>query len=132
MKRDEGRLLVSKQNLSTKQADLGHSEVLVNDKTRVWKGDKEVKLADLAVGDELLVNLTGVFAQSPRRCSDIWAGLETHKLATAQQRTNHNKFLQARGLTRSKARPSPSRFFAQLTALLNGDPLGKKRERHPR
>ena len=100
----EGKLLVTKQKLSEKQPDLGHSELLVNDKTRVWKGDKQVKLGDLAVGDSLLVNLTGTAKaggstpQISSCCADIWLGVETHKLATEQARKTHKAFLKVRGL----------------------------------
>ena len=97
VKVDDGKLLVTQQNLSEKQPDLGASELLVDDKTRVWKGDKQGKAADLAVGDQLLVNLTGG-AKSGERCTDVWVGVETHKLATEQQRKKHNAFLKERGL----------------------------------
>src|SRR5437867_3805906 len=56
----EGKLLVTKQSLPKNQPDLGTSELLVNDKTRVWKGEEQVKLRDLAVGDELLYSRTGI------------------------------------------------------------------------
>ena len=92
-----------------------------------------MKLSDLAIGDELLVNLTGRTATSRGRCTDIWAGLETHKLATAQQRTNHQNFLQARGLPawidKVEGKTITITFFSaqrkDFTALLNGDPWGK-------
>ncbi|MCW3053694.1 MAG: hypothetical protein JWN14_2864 [Chthonomonadales bacterium] len=69
--------------------DFGKIELEVDDKTRVWKGDKQIKLTDIAVGDELLVNLTPRTPTSRGRCTDIWVGAETHRLATEQQRKKH-------------------------------------------
>ena len=40
LKLNEGKLVVIKQSLSEKQTDLGRDELLVSNKTRVWKGDK--------------------------------------------------------------------------------------------
>ncbi len=69
--------------------DFGQMELTVDDKTRVWKGDRQVKLTDLTVGDELLVNRTARTKTSQGRCTDIWAGAETFRLATEQQRKRH-------------------------------------------
>jgi len=41
-----------------KPHDIARTELLVTADTRVWKGDQQVKLGKLAVGDKLLVNLT--------------------------------------------------------------------------
>ena len=71
---------------------------LVTDRTRVWKGDRQVKLADLAVGDELLFNLTGKTATSPGTCTDVWVGVETHRLATEGQQRKYDAFVKFRGL----------------------------------
>jgi hypothetical protein len=65
--------------------DIGQSILRVSPETRVWKGDQAVKLADLAVGDELLINLSGERTGSPSRCTDIWIGADTHKLVTERQ-----------------------------------------------
>ena len=65
--------------------DLGRAELLVSDQTRVWKGDQQVKLSDLKVGDVLLVNLTGERPGHPSRTTDLWVGEESHKLASDQQ-----------------------------------------------
>ncbi len=94
----DGKLLTTKQSIPKNQPDLGKKELLVNDETRVWKGDKQVKLTDLAVGDDLLFNLTGKTAESPGWCTDIWVGAETHELATEQQRKKFAEFTKRRGL----------------------------------
>jgi len=98
LKLADGKLLTTKQSLSKGQTDLGRKELLVNDQTHVWKGNQEIKLTDLASGDELLSNLTDKTAASPGRCTDIWAGAETHKLATEQQHKKFDAFEKARGL----------------------------------
>lgn len=89
----EGKLLVTRQKLSTKELDLGHVELRVNEKTRIWKGEKQAALSDLAAGDSLLVNLAGGGI-----CSDVWVGVETQNLSTEKLRKNHKAFLQLRGL----------------------------------
>ena len=94
----EGKLLVTKRSVPKNQPDLGKSELLVNDSTRVWKNDKQIKLGDLAAGDELLYSRTGVTATKPSVCIDIWVGVDTHKLATEQERKKHTMFLKERGL----------------------------------
>ena len=66
--------------------------------TRVWKGDQQVKLTDLAAGDELLFNITGHTADNPGWCTDIWVGAETHQLATEQQAEEIHRVPKKRGL----------------------------------
>lgn len=94
----DGRLLTTKHSIAKKQDDLGKKELIFTAETRVWKGGKEVKLQDLKPGDELLYNLTGKTANSPGRCTDIWAGVDNHLMATEQQRQKFNEFTKARGL----------------------------------
>ena len=101
----QGKLLVAQQLPETKDErdimfqppDLGRMELEVDDKTRVWKGDLQVKLSDLAIGDKLLFNRTARTPTSQGRCTDIWAGLDTHKAATDHQRTAHQALLKTRG-----------------------------------
>lgn len=94
LKLSEGQLLTTRHAA----AELGKARLIVTDKTRVWKGGKPARLADLVVGDELLVNLTGVTKTDPGRCTDVWAGAEAHKQAADQLRQTHAAFLKARGL----------------------------------
>ncbi len=98
LKLDQNKLLVTKQSPAKKQMDLGKRELFVTEQTRVWKGDKQVKLTDLAAGDDLLYTFTGKTAQSPGHCTDIWVGAETHALATETLRKTHTAFVKARGL----------------------------------
>ena len=94
----EGKLLTTKQSLAKQQPNLGKKELLVTDQTRLWKGDQPIKLADLAVGDEFLYNLTGKTAASPGVCTDIWVGSETHALITQHHRDKFSAFIKRRGL----------------------------------
>ncbi|HZK82172.1 MAG TPA: hypothetical protein VFC46_13915 [Humisphaera sp.] len=98
IKLKEGKLLTTKQSPAKKQLDLGKKELFVTEHTRVWKGDKQVKLTDLAVGDDLLYNFTGKSAQNPGHCTDIWIGADTHKMVTERQRKDHAAFVKFRGL----------------------------------
>ena len=97
----EGRLLTTKHSIPKKQDDLGKKELAVTAETRVWRGTNamvQVKLDDLKPGDELLFNMTGKSATSPGVCTDIWAGTETHTLATETQRRKFVEFTKRRGL----------------------------------
>ena len=93
LKLAEGKVLVAQQLPEVKNyngdmerpPDIGRSELRVTDATRVWKGEEQVKLSDLAVGDALLVNLTGEQNGAPSVCTDIWIGADTHKFATERQ-----------------------------------------------
>ncbi len=66
--------------------DIAGSIILVNDATRVWKADQQVKLADLKVGDVLLFNRTAELPGKPSHCTDLWIGEDTHKLVTEKLR----------------------------------------------
>ena len=123
VKPDEGKLLVTRQGPVENRLDPGVGELLLGDKTRIWKGDKQVKAADLAVGDLLLFNLAGAAGQGPGRCAEIWAGVETHKLATEQQRKRHNAFLKERGLPAWIDRVDGGKL---TVTLFSGDQTGLK------
>jgi hypothetical protein len=59
--------------------DIGQSVLRVTNATKVWKGDAQVKLTDLAIGDELLTNLSGERPGSPSHATAIWTGEDTHQ-----------------------------------------------------
>ncbi len=65
--------------------DIGSNIIRVNDATRVWKADQQVKLADLQVGDVLLFNRTAELPGKPSICTDLWIGEDTHKWVTEKQ-----------------------------------------------
>jgi hypothetical protein len=67
----------------------------VTKQTRIHKGDKVITLADMTIGDDILVNLDG---GNPGACTDIWVGLEARKRATEEQRRQFAAFVKARGL----------------------------------
>lgn len=104
LKLGEGRLAVVKQKLGENKLDEGHADLLVDDATRVWKSDadgkaeQQLRLADLAVGDVLLIELGAATPQGPRRCSDLWVGAATHAAVTERQRKAHVAYLKERGL----------------------------------
>jgi hypothetical protein len=93
-----GRLIVARHAAPVKvdyileprvAPDFGRLELEVNEHTRVWRGDRQVSLADIAVGEELLVNLAARTTTRRSLCTDIWVGAESHRLATEQQRKRH-------------------------------------------
>jgi hypothetical protein len=98
LKLGEHKLEVVKQKGGDSPAEVGRNELLVDEHTRVWKGDARIALSDLAIGDVLLINLSGTGAQRPRRCTDLWVGAETHHQITEQQRKRHVAWVKERGL----------------------------------
>jgi hypothetical protein len=98
VKLGEGKLVVTKHKVVKGEPDSAPSELIVTGQTRVWKGGDQIKLTDLAIGDELLYNRTGANAQNVSHCLDIWVGADTHKAATEAQRKKHIEFLKVRGV----------------------------------
>ncbi len=111
---------------------LGRGGFAVDANTRVWKGGKPAQLRDLVAGDELLVNQSGRTATGRGVCTEIWAGAETHKLVTEQQRARHGASLKAHGLPAWIDGVQGTELTISLfsgsrrdfPALLNGDPGG--------
>ena len=85
------------------------------------------------MGDELLVNLAARTTTSRGRCTDIWVGAETHRLATEQQRKRHAAFVKEHGvpgwIDSVNGNEFTVTFFAGnrtgFAALLVPDPYGK-------
>ena len=98
LKLDEGKLVVTKHKVVKGEPDSAPSELLVTSQTRVWKAGAQIKLSDLAPGDELLYNRTGADAKNVSHGLDIWVGADTHKAATEAQRKKHSDFLKVRGV----------------------------------
>jgi hypothetical protein len=123
-KPDEHKLLVVKQKLGATPVDVGTNELVVDERTHVWKGDKAIALTDIAVGDALLVNLGGTLAPRPRHCTDVWVGAQTHAAVTEAQRTKHVAFLKERGLPawidRVEGRTITVTLFSSEPASLRG------------
>ncbi len=132
----EGKLLTTKQSPRKNQTDLGKKELLVTAQTRFWKGEKQVKLTDLVVGDALLYNLTGRSATASGRCTDVWVGADTHELATKQQRAKFAAFLKASrpaGVDRSDGRQCPLHHaFHGRPWRIQGDLARRVRDRKGR
>ena len=115
----ERRLLTTQHSIPKKLEDIGKKELLVTAETRVWRGDKQGKPGDLKPGDELLFNITGKSATSPGVCTDIWAGTETHTLATEQQGKKFAEFTKRRGLPGWVEKTEGNRI---TVTLFSGDP----------
>ncbi|MDB6175796.1 MAG: hypothetical protein JWL59_5107 [Chthoniobacteraceae bacterium] len=122
IKTDADRLVVTRQKLSANTADADQIELPVSDKTRVWKGERQVKLHDLVVGDALLINYGTGPRDDARFCTDIWVGTETHRLVTEQQRKKHHAFLKFRGI------PAWIDYVKgkKMAVTLFGDPAGMR------
>lgn len=136
----EGAILVATQHALVKDEkeamvrppDFGRATFAVDDRTRVWKGEKQGTQGDLSAGDVLLFNTTGRTTLSRGTCTDIWVGLETHKLATDRQRARHIAVIKKGGFPAWIDRMDGKRITITLfsgtrrdfPSLLNGDPNG--------
>ena len=120
----EGKLLTTQHSIAKKQDDLGKKELAITKDTRVWKGDQQAKPEDLKPGDELLFNLTGKSAGNPGRCTDVWIGEDTHKLATETQQKKFNDFTAARGvpgwIEKTEGKTVTVTFFSGDTRAFKG------------
>ncbi|MHA3771294.1 hypothetical protein ACXR0O_07120 [Verrucomicrobiota bacterium sgz303538] len=66
--------------------------------TRVWKDQSIGKLADIAPGQSVLLNLTVCTLKGPGRCTDIWLNDESRDVASAQQVEVHRQYQREHGL----------------------------------
>jgi hypothetical protein len=76
--------------------DIGRAWLVVTPETRVWKGAQQVNLSDLCVGEELFANRGGETATEMARCTDLWVGSDSQKIATEAQRKKHEARLKQR------------------------------------
>ena len=139
---DRGFIIVSDQLAQMKDdkdhlvrpPDLSHAMFGIDGATRVWKDGERASLSDLTPGDDLLINLSGSTLTRRSRCTDIWIGLDTHKLASENQRAKHKAFIRENGLPAWIKKVEGSAITVTLFSdnrkdfrdVLNGDPDGQK------
>jgi len=70
---------------------IGHSVLRVTKDTRAWKLDRPVALADLTVGDLMLINTSAELPGRPAECTDLWIGEDTIKLVSAAKKPDAKK-----------------------------------------
>ncbi len=126
-------LIKNYQDVMITPPDVGRCELMVDAKTRIWKGEQQVKLNELAPGDVLLANRTTVTTTSQGTCTDLWIGAETHKAATERQRLKHRALVKAEGMPALIDSIDGNKLTILFIAgvredfppLLDGDPWGK-------
>jgi len=80
------------------KADAKATIFVVNSTTRIWKGRTIAALADLATGQNVVINLTVCTLKGPGRAVDIWIDEESRKVASAMQLETHKLFQREHGL----------------------------------
>lgn len=65
------------------------SLLLLTDETKIWKASGTCPKTDLKAGDMILVNMSAELPGKPSRCTEIWVGTESAKVATDTQTTRH-------------------------------------------
>lgn len=127
-------LIKNEKDALYRPPDVGRGEFPIGDHTRVWKNNERVALSDLAVGDELLVNLTGRTASNRSRCSEIWIGAKTHELVTARQRAKFHDAVKEDGfagwIENIAGKELTIAFFVgpgdEFQTLFHDGPVGRK------
>ncbi len=77
--------------------DLGSAVLPVDATTTIWKGDHQVPLTSLAVGDLLMANRSGGTATELPHCTALWVGEETLTAMAVRQRTKHQEAVRRSG-----------------------------------
>jgi hypothetical protein len=95
---DLGTLTVTPVGPGLPQTPVKPTNFQVGPYTRVWKGKSVGTLADVAVGQSVLANLTVCTLKSPGRCTNIWLDAESQEVATAHQLEVHRQFQREHGL----------------------------------
>ena len=93
---DKGLLTVT--GIAGKELDPKPTLFQINSTTRIWRGRTIGLLTDLAVGQSILLNLTGCTLKGPGRCTDIWIDSESRSIATNHQLEIHRQFQREHGL----------------------------------
>ncbi|HYE18219.1 MAG TPA: hypothetical protein VEA69_07230 [Tepidisphaeraceae bacterium] len=83
---------------SSGKADAKPTLFQISPATRVWKGRGVGALADLVVGQPVILNLTVCTLKGPGRVTDAWVDAESRQIAAAQQVEIHRQHLRERGL----------------------------------
>ena len=104
------------------QTDAKPTAFRITPATRVWKGRGIGSLADIAVGQEVLVNLTVCTLKGPGRVIDIWLDPESRTTATAQQLAIHRQYVQEHGLAARVDEVDNQRRIVTVTLFDGFDP----------
>ncbi len=78
--------------------DTGSAILPIDGSTKLWKGEQNIALKDLAVGDLLLVNRSGGSATTLPRCTGLWIGEDTIKALAERQRAKHQDEIRRLGI----------------------------------
>ena len=95
---DKGTITATSVSLEANQAAVPLTEFQITPATRIWKGRAVGTLADLTVGQSVLLNLTLCTLKGPGRCTDIWLDVESRQLASHLQIQNHHQYLREHGI----------------------------------
>lgn len=109
-------------HLSKRSADASassHHKARVTEATQVWKGAQQISLSELAVGDELLLNLMHRDEQSLGIAIEIYLGHQAQTLATKGQQERFAEFLELRGVPGWVEKTSGQEV---TVSLFSGDP----------
>lgn len=95
-----GKIKVTSSGTPAPDGLKGEKTFDVDASSRIWKGRQRGTLADLAVEEEVQVNLSWAanWIYGAFHCSDIWLDKESLALAAEQQRQIHLRYQRVRGL----------------------------------
>jgi len=104
------------------QTDAKPTTFRITPATRVWKGRGIGALTDIAISQEVLVNLTVCTLKGPGRLIDIWLDPESRSTATAQQTAIHRQYIHEHGLPAIVTEVDNPRRLVTVTLFDGFDP----------
>jgi hypothetical protein len=95
---DAGKIAVTPVGREPASSSVKPTTYQVGPTTRVWKGRAVGALADVAVGQSVLMNLTYCTLKGPGRVTNLWLDAESQAVATAHQTEVHRQYQREHGL----------------------------------
>ena len=119
---DKGNLTLTGIGPSEGQADAKPTTFRIGPATRIWKERGIGALADVAAGQQVLINLTFCTLKGPGRVTDVWLDPESRAAATAQQMEIHRHFSREHGLAARVDEVDNQQRIVTVTLFAGFDP----------
>ncbi|MBK8001631.1 MAG: hypothetical protein IPK15_23745 [Verrucomicrobia bacterium] len=120
--RDKNTVTVTGLSLADNKPDSKPTTFQINPATRVWMGRGVGALTNLAVGQNILINITVATLKGPGRITDIWLDDESRAIATAHQFEVHRAYQKWHGLPGWIDAVDNERSLVTLTLFSGFDP----------
>ncbi len=123
---EKGTLTVTLVNAQGKAVEAKPAAFLIGRSAQVFKGHGIGSLADLAKGQNVLLNLTVCTLKGPGRCTAVWIDKESCEVAADHQREIHRLFIHEHGLACRVDEVDNAQGIVTVTAFGGFDPKLKE------